>query len=48
MIGEILIRIFFSEEALNKIVKGKKLSLRIADFTTDMFKRSRTGLNIFM
>jgi hypothetical protein len=48
MIGEILIRIFFSEEALNKIVKGKKLSIAIADYTAEMYNRSRTGLNIFM
>lgn len=43
MIGEILVRIFFSEEAMGKYVNGKKLSLALADFTTDMFKRSRTG-----
>lgn len=48
MIGEILIRIFFSEEAMGKQVQGTKLSLAIADFTTTMFKRSRAGLNIIM
>lgn len=48
MIGEILVRIFFTEEALGKYVHSKKLSLALADFTTDIFKRSRTGQNIIM
>jgi hypothetical protein len=33
---------------MNKTVQGKKLSLALADFTTDMFKQSRTGQNIIM
>lgn len=33
---------------MGKYVQGKKLSLALAEFTTDMFKRSRTGENIIM
>ena len=46
MIGEILVRIFFSEEAVHKKVHGMSLSLALAEFTTTMFHRSRTGQNI--
>jgi hypothetical protein len=33
---------------MNKTVRGRKLSLALADFTTDMFKQSRSGQNIIM
>jgi hypothetical protein len=33
---------------MGRYVEGKKLSLALAEFTTDMFKRSRTGKNIIM
>ncbi len=33
---------------MGKYVHGRKLPLALADFTTDMFKRSRTGQNIIM
>lgn len=48
MIGEILVRIFFSEEAVHKKVHGMSLSLALAEFTTTMFHRSRTGQNIIL
>ena len=48
MIGEILVRIFFSEEAVHKKVHGMSFSLALAEFTTTMFHRSRTGQNIIM
>ena len=48
MIGEILVRIFFSQEAVDKKIRGRSLSLALADLTTTMFHRSRTGQNIIM
>lgn len=46
LIGEILIRIFFSEEGTKKFIRNKPLSIALAEFTVDMFDRSRTGTNI--
>lgn len=39
-------RIFFSEESIHKKVGSKSLSIALADFTTTMFNRSRSGLNV--
>jgi hypothetical protein len=47
LIGDILIRIFFSEEGAKKYIGNKPLSIALAEFTVDMFDRSRTGTNIF-
>ena len=46
MIGEILVRIFFSEEAVNKRVHNMSFSIALAEFTTTMFHRSRSAQNI--
>jgi hypothetical protein len=42
------VRIFFSEEAVTKKVKNIPLSIALADFTTTMFDRSRSGANILL
>ena len=46
LIGEILVRIFFSEEGAKKKVGSKPLSIALAEFTVCMFERSRSGTNI--
>lgn len=46
MIGSILVRIFFSQTGNDKIVYGKNLSVALAEFTIQMFNRSRTAQNI--
>ena len=46
LIGSILVRIFFSETGNDKIVFGKNLSVALAEFTIQMFNRSRTAQNI--
>lgn len=46
MVGSILVRIFFSESGKDKIVFGKNLSVALAEFTIQMFNRSRTAQNI--
>lgn len=47
MIGAILVRIFFSAEAAGKTIMGKDVSVALTEYTATMFKRSRTGQNIF-
>ena len=46
LIGDILIRIFFSEEGAHKKVGNLPLSIALAEFTVNVFDRSRTGANI--
>lgn len=46
LIGDILIRIFFSEEGAKKKVGDSPLSIALTEFTVTMFDRSRTGTNI--
>jgi cytochrome P450 len=46
MIGDILIRIFFSEAGAKKKVGDTPLSIALAQFTVTMFDRSRAGPNI--
>ena len=43
-----LVRLFFSEKASTKKVGEKSLSIALADFTTTMFARSRTGQNVLL
>ena len=47
IIGDALVRTFFSEEAANKTVLGKSMSLALADVTSSMFQQSRSGVNVF-
>ena len=47
IIGDALVRTFFSEEAAKKTVLGKSMTLALADVTSSMFQRSRTGINVF-
>lgn len=46
LIGDILVRIFFSEAGAKKKVGNTPLSIALAEFTVTMFDRSRTGPNI--
>ena len=46
LIGDILIRIFFSEEGAKKKVNGQPLSIALAEWTVNMFDRARSGANI--
>lgn len=46
LIGEILVRIFFSEQGAKKKVGNSPLSIALAEFTVGVFDRSRTGANI--
>ncbi len=41
-----LVRIFFSEEAIHKKVNNLSLSKALTYFTTTMYNRSRTGQNV--
>jgi cytochrome P450 len=47
LIGEILVRIIFSEEAISKKVNGVPLAIALAESTVSMFDRSRSASNIF-
>jgi hypothetical protein len=46
LIGEILVKIFFSEEGAKKKIGSTSLSIALAEFTVSMFDRSRSGTNI--
>jgi hypothetical protein len=46
IIGEILVRTFFSNEITQKQVNGKNLSLALADFTSNNFYQSRNPVNL--
>lgn len=46
LIGEILVRIIFSEEAISKKVNGVPLSIALAEATVAIFDRSRSASNL--
>jgi hypothetical protein len=46
LIGEILVRIFFSEEGAKKKLGDTPLSIALAEMSVSMFDRSRSGANI--
>lgn len=46
LIGDILVRIFFSEEGAKKKIGNTPLSIALAEFTVNVFDRSRAGPNI--
>lgn len=46
IIGEILVRTFFSNDITEKQVNGKNLSLALADFSSFNFYRSRSPINL--
>lgn len=46
LIGDILVRIFFSEEGAKKKIGDTPLSIALAEFTVNVFDRSRAGPNI--
>lgn len=46
IIGDALVRTFFSEQAAQKTVCGKSMTLALADVTASMFQQSRTGINV--
>lgn len=48
IIGEILVRTFFSNEITQKQVNGKNLSLALADFSSFNFYNSRSPVNLLM
>lgn len=41
-----MVRSFFSEDATTKKVGDKSLTLAMAEFSTDVFHQSRTGVNM--
>lgn len=47
LIGEILVSIIFTEEAIDKKVNGCPLAIALAVATVNMFDRSRSGPNLF-
>lgn len=47
LIGEILVRTFFSNEIADIQVKGHNLSLALAEFSSMVFFRSRSPSNLF-
>ena len=46
LIGDILVRIFFSEEGAKKKIGDTPLSIALAEWTVSLFERSRAGPNI--
>ena len=46
IIGEILVRTFFSNEITQKKVNGKNLSLALAEFSSNNFYTSRAPANL--
>lgn len=48
IIGEILVRTFFSNEITQRQVNGKNLSLALADFSSFNFYNSRSPVNLLM
>ena len=46
LIGEILLKAFFSENALKFKAAGRPLTTALADFSSQMFDRARSGVNL--